>query len=116
MNLKQLKAKGGIVADGLVKMEIVWKHKNPDTGKNVVDKFFIHVRRQSFGVIESLFAPADDQSSRNAKYIAACVFLGEEGAEALSYEDAFNLESSLGFAILTAVNEANGTGKDQAKN
>ena len=39
-----------------------------------------------------------------------------EGEEALSYEDAFNLESSLGFAILTAVNEANGTGKEQAKN
>lgn len=116
MNLKQLKAKGGIVDGALVKKEVTWAHADPVTGKDVTEKFDVHVRRQSFGVIERLFSPGEAEQSRNAKYIAASVFLGEEGAEALSYEDAFSLESSLGFAILTAVNEANGTGKDQAKN
>jgi len=112
MNLEELKRAGGIVADGLVKKEIVWKHKNPDSGKNVIDKFFIHVRRQSFGVIESLFAPADDQSSRNAKYIAACVLLGEKGEEPLSYENAFALSNDLGFLFLAAVNEVNSSPKN----
>ena len=116
MNLKQLKAKGGIVDGALVKKEVTWVHADPATGKDVTDKFDVHIRRQSFGVIERLFAPGEAEQSRNAKYISGSVLLGEEGTETLTYDDAFNLESSLGFAILNAVNEANGTGKDQAKN
>ena len=116
MNLKQLKAKGGIVDGALVKKEVTWAHLDLKTGKAVTDKFTVHVRRQSFGVIERLFAPDEAEQSRNAKYISASVLLGAEGDDVLSYEDAFNLESSLGFAILTAVNEANGTGKEQVKN
>ena len=116
MNLQQLKAKGGIVDGALVKKEVTWVHTDAKTGKDVTDKFYVHIRRQSFGVIERLFAPDEAEQSRNAKYIAGSVFLGEEGADPLSYEDAFNLESKLGFSILNAVNEVNGTGKDQAKN
>lgn len=116
MNLKQLKAKGGVLDGALIKKQVTWVHLDSKTGKSITDKFTVHVRRQSFGVIERLFAPDEAEQSRNAKYIAASVMLGAEGDEALSYEDAFNLESSLGFAILTAVNEANGTGKEQAKN
>lgn len=116
MNLKQLKAKGGIVDGALVKKEVTWVHADHATGKDVADKFTVHIRRQSFGVIERLFAPDEAEQSRNAKYIAASVLLGDDGNEALSYEDAFSLESSLGFAILAAVNEANGTGKKPVKN
>ena len=116
MNLKQLKAKGGIVDGALVKKEVIWVHIDSKTKKEVTEKFDVHIRRQSFGVIERLFAPGEAEQSRNAKYISGSVLLGEEGTEPLTYEDAFNLESSLGFAILTAVNEVNGTGKDQAKN
>ena len=116
MNLKQLKAKGGVVDATLVKKEVTWKHVDSKTKKEVTDKFTVHVRRQSFGVIERLFAPGEAEQSRNAKYISACVLLGAEADETMSYEDAFSLEASLGFAILNAVNEANGTGKDQAKN
>ena len=56
MNLKQLKAKGGVVDATLVKKEVIWAHVDPKTGKPVTDKFTVHVRRQSFGVIERLFA------------------------------------------------------------
>lgn len=112
MNLEELKSAGGIVASGLVKKEIVWKHKSPATGKPVTDKFSIHVRRQSFGVIESLFSSTEDQASRNAKYIAACVLLGEKGEETLSYENAFALSSDLGFLFLAAVNEVNSSPKN----
>ncbi|MGO2452581.1 phage tail assembly chaperone family protein, TAC [Pseudomonas taetrolens] len=116
MNLKQLKAKGGIIDVALIKKEVIWVHADPKTGEEVTDKFTVHVRRQSFGVIERLFSPDEAEQSRNAKYIAASVLLGNDGSEAISYEDAFSLESSLGFAILTAVNEANGTGKKPVKN
>ena len=116
MNLQQLKAKGGIVDGALVKKEVTWFHPDPVTGKEVTETFDVHIRRQSFGVIERLFAPGEAEQSRNAKYISGSVLLGEGGTEPLTYEDAFNLESSLGFAILNAVNEANGTGKEQAKN
>ena len=57
MNLKQLKAKGGIVDGALVKKEVTWVHADAKTGKDVTEKFDVHIRRQSFGVIERLFAP-----------------------------------------------------------
>lgn len=112
MNLTQLKAAGGIVVGGLVKKEVTWKRPHPKSGKEVSDTFTIHVRRQSFGVIESLFAPSEADQSRNAKYIAACVMLGPDGEEPISYEDAFNLDNSLGFLILSAVNEVNSRSKN----
>lgn len=116
MNLKQLKAKGGIVDGQPVKKEISWSHLDSKTGKDVTDTFTLHIRRQSFGVIERLFAQGESDQSRNASYIAASVALGSAGTEALSYDDAYSLEPSLGFLILNAVNEVNGTGGASAKN
>ncbi|UVE46834.1 phage tail assembly chaperone family protein, TAC [Pseudomonas chlororaphis] len=116
MNLKQLKAKGGIVDSLPVKKEVSWTHLDSKSGKEVTDTFTLHIRRQSFGVIERLFAQGETEQSRNASYIAASVTLGAEGAEALSYDDAYSLEPTLGFVILNAVNEVNGTGGCAAKN
>ncbi|MDD1022769.1 phage tail assembly chaperone family protein, TAC [Pseudomonas sp. TNT2022 ID1048] len=116
MNLKQLKAKGGIVDALPVKKQVSWTHLDSKTGKEVTDTLTLHVRRQSFGVIERLFAENDSELSRNARYIAASVALGADGSEALSYDDAYGLEPSLGFLILNAVNEVNGTGGAAAKN
>jgi hypothetical protein len=116
MNLKQLKAKGGIVDGAPVKKEVSWTHLDSKSGKEVTDTFTLHIRRQSFGVIERLFAQGESDQSRNASYIAASVALGSEGTEALSYDDAYSLEPSLGFLILNAVNEVNGTGGTSVKN
>ena len=115
MNLKQLKAKGGIVDAQPVKKDISWTHLDSKTGKQVTDTFTLHIRRQSFGVIERLFSQDESAQSRNASYLAASVSLGAEGDEALSYDDAFGLEPSLGFVILNAVNEVNGTQGGGAK-
>jgi len=116
MNLKQLKARGGIVDGQPVKKEVSWKHLDAESGQEVTDSFTLHIRRQSFGVIERLFAQDQTEQSRNASYLAACVSLGDDGTEALGYDDAYNLEPSLGFLILNAVNEVNGTGGVAAKN
>ncbi|MFC3939656.1 hypothetical protein CCU68_18905 [Pseudomonas gingeri NCPPB 3146 = LMG 5327] len=115
MNLKQLKAKGGIVDGQPVRKEISWTHVDK-SGKEVTDTLALHIRRQSFGVIERLFTPGEAEQSRNASYIAATVTLGAQGTEAISYEDAYSLEPTLGFLILNAVNEVNGTGGAAAKN
>ena len=115
MNLTQLKAAGGIVGGAMVKRSVVWKHEDAK-GKPVTNKFSIFVMPQSFGMIEKLFSATESEESRNAKYIATCVTLGENGEEAISYEDAYRLAPGLGWAILAAVHEVNNTGADRAKN
>lgn len=115
MNLKQLKAKGGIVDGQPIKKEVSWTHLDQRSGKEVTDTFTLFIRRQSFGVIERLFTQGESEHSRNASYLAACVSLGAQGTEALSYDDAYGLEPSLGFLMLNAVNEVNGTGGTPVK-
>ncbi|MNJ65291.1 phage tail assembly chaperone family protein, TAC [Pseudomonas sp. R32] len=115
MNLNQLKAVGGIVDSQRVRKQISWHRHDDLSGEETTEILTLHVRRHSFGVIERLFAVDDPIQSRNARYIAASVGLGEEGEEAMSYDDAFNLEPALGFLILNAINEVNGTGNTPAK-
>ena len=115
MNLTELKAAGGLVGGAMVKKAVVWKHEDAK-GKPVTDKFSIFVMPQSFGMIEKLFSASDSEQSRNAKYISTCVTLGENGEEAISYEDAYRLNPGLGWAILAAVHEVNNTGADRSKN
>ncbi|PCR94904.1 hypothetical protein CP336_18870 [Pseudomonas fluorescens] len=116
MNLDDLKKKGGVIADAFVKKEVVWTRPDPDAPKSskpkdkprmLTDKFTIHVRRHAFGVMEAMFIGGEAQKYRNARYLAASVFLGPEGAEELPFEDAVNLDPGLGIALLHAVNEVN---------
>jgi hypothetical protein len=116
MNIHQLKALGGIVDSQKVRKEVVWNRPDSLNGEMIAQTLVVHVRRHSFGVIERLFAEQESSHSRNAHYLAASISLGEEGEEALSVEDAFNLEPSLGFLLLNAINEVNGTGNTPAKN
>ncbi|WP_277962057.1 phage tail assembly chaperone family protein, TAC [Pseudomonas sp. RIT-To-2] len=115
MNLSQLKANGGFIDTQQVRKELNWTHPDPHSGEPVTDVLVVQVRRQSFGVIERLFVAGEGEQSRNARFIAASVSLGEDGEEELSYEDAYSLDPGLGFLILNAVNEVNGTGGSPAK-
>lgn len=113
MNLQQLKKKGGVVTDALVKKEVVWKHLG-ENGEEIVDKFKIHVRRHTFGNMESMFAGGEAEISKNARYLSASVMLGDKGTEELPFADAVNLDPALGFVLLTAVNEVNHPVKNSA--
>lgn len=106
MDLAQLKKKGGVIADAMVPKKVEWKHAGED-GKEVVDKFTVHIRRHAFGVMESMFAGGEDERYKNARYLSASVMLGKDGEEQLPYEDAVNLDPGLGIALLNAVNEVN---------
>lgn len=106
MNLAELKKKGGVIADALVPKKVEWTHVN-EAGKQVTDKFTVHVRRHAFGVMESMFAGGEAERFKNARYLSASVMLGEGGTEELPFDDAVNLDSGLGIVLLTAVNEVN---------
>ena len=106
MDLAQLKKKGGVIADALVPKKVEWKHIGED-GKEVTDKFTVHIRRHAFGVMEAMFAGGEEEKYKNARYLAASILLGKNGDEALPYEDAVNLYSDLGVALLNVVNEVN---------
>lgn len=114
MNLQELKAKGGLVESAPVLKPITWTHEGED-GQLVTDDFTVLVKRQSFAVIERLYAPEEQERSRNTKLIAECVLFGEEGDERLTYEQAQDLQPGLAFLLLAAVHEVNGTGQT-AKN
>lgn len=106
MNLKELKAAGGFVPAEAVKRSVVWERA---PGDEVT--FDIYVKRLSFGSVERMLTETNENRSRSAELIAACVRLGENGADALTYDDAYNLEPSLAKAIGEAVREVNELGK-----
>lgn len=106
MNLEQLKKKGGVIADALVPKEVAWKHVDKN-GKAVTDKFTVHIRRHAFGVMEAMFAGGEAERFKTARYLSASVMLGEGGTEELPFEDAVNLDPSLGMALFNAVKAVN---------
>lgn len=110
MDLKQLKAKGGIVTSVPVPKEVTWVHRDQETGEEVTDVFTVHIMKQSFGSIERLFLNASDRS-RSAAFISECVRFGEGGKESISYEEAFQLDPGLAAVLVVAANEVNSTGK-----
>ncbi len=115
MKLADLVAAGAVLGDGLVKKSITWTHTPPGKKKAVTDTFDVFIKRSSFGAMERLFAQDDDKKSQNARYLAESVRLGEGGEEEIPYETAFNLDPALGFLLLQAVAEVNGTAPGEEK-
>lgn len=115
MNLKELKAKGGLIPSALVPKEVTWKHVAADTGKEEEDTFTIYVRKHSFGTVERLFS-GQDERNRSARYISESIMLGENGRDRLSFDDAFQLDTGLALIFIKAINDVNGTGSDEPKN
>lgn len=108
MDLKTLKAKGGVITRALVTKSVTWKHDDPDTGESHEDTFDIHVVKHSFGTIERLYSDGTDRA-KGAQFISQSVRLGD-GKEQISYEDAFQLDPGLATLFIQAINEVNGTG------
>lgn len=109
MKLNDLKKLGGVVSAAPVQKEITWK-KVDESGVEQEYKFTVFVIKHSFGTIEQIYADKEDRS-KAAAFIAKSIRLGEKGEEVLTYEDAYQLESSLATQFLGAINEVNGTGK-----
>ena len=102
MNLAQLQAAGAFVEAAPVKTPVTWTRQNA-TGEEVSDTFDGWVRRRSFGTLERVAMLGEDRS-KSAKMLSECILLGEE-QEALSYEQAYQLDPSLAFALVQAVKD-----------
>jgi hypothetical protein len=118
MDLNQLRELGGILSAEPIPKEISWKRKGAD-GAEVETVFTVHVVRQSFGAIESIFkarakvaqvggaGDTPEERSQAAEFICMAIRFGEDGQERISYQDAYQLDPTLAHAIINAANEVN---------
>lgn len=113
MNLSDLTAKGGFVALAPVQKEIAWVKKVEGVEETLT--FNVFVKRRTFGSIERVFSGAEDRS-KAALFIAESIRLGDDASEALTYEQAYNLDPDLASLFLKAINEVNGSGSNEPKN
>lgn len=106
MDLKQIKAIGGIVSD--TDMEKVTKEWETPDGQKVDVSFF--VLRQSFAGVERIWKEQESQDktgrSANAALISQTVRLGSKGQQVISYEDACRLHPTLALVFINGINEA----------
>lgn len=110
MDIKQLKARGGIVTSPPVPVEVTWTHKDPETGELVTDTFTVHVLRKSVGWMDRAIRMSSrdvPNSSRTAAIIAEGIRFGVDGTERLSYEDAVLLDYDLASALIDAFTQVN---------
>jgi hypothetical protein len=112
MKLNDLKKKGAMIQDGLVTKEVEWKHKDEESGEEVIDKFNVFVVRQNFATMSDVIKNDAPGFSRVSAIIASCVRFGDSGEEVITYEEACALHPMLGGALLKAVNEVNSNGKN----
>lgn len=114
MKLAELEARGGMVDASLVKKNITWKRTDEDGNVDEVN-FDIFVRKNSFGIIDTQMRSADERS-KSALLISNGVRLGDNGEEAISYEQAYRLDPALAYSMVQAFMEVNKIGQAAPKN
>lgn len=102
--MKLLELRGAVVSAELIRKDVTWT-RTVD-GEELVDSFVVFVKRPSFGDVERIFVGGDERS-RSAAMISACVRLGENGEETLTYDQAYQLTPSLAAVLGDAIREAN---------
>ena len=107
MRLSDLQARGAFVSKEPTKRELVWRHADPDTGEIIDDAFSVFVVHPSYGDIETRVAQAGDTArAAQSAAIAACIRLGENAEEQMTYEQAYQLDPSLALLFIKAINDA----------
>lgn len=100
MKLADIQSRGGFVSAEPVKKEIKWF----SDGQQHEGSVFIV--SPPFGEVDSAISQNTDTRSRSAHLISLYVRFGDHGEEHITYEQAYNLAPSLGWALVTAINEA----------
>lgn len=106
LNLQQLRERGAFVDPVPVPKEVTWERKGKD-GEVLSDVFTVHVRRQSFGVVERMLSNINDDRSRSAMLVSSSLLFGDNADEVMSYDDAYQLDPSFAHVLIKAVNEVN---------
>lgn len=112
-NLEALAAKGGIVDSRLVPFTKVWKHYDEALGEHVEDEVSFFVRKSSYADFARTRVTDGTGLRAEVLQVAACIRLGEEGQEQMTYEQAESLEFALFQLFMEAVAEVyNGASAD----
>ena len=106
MDLKQLVARGGFVATEPVKVPVKWTHIDEETNEEVTDEFEVFVHKTSFGNVEKMWTSGDEKS-KAAILITECLRFGPDGAERMTYEQAYSLHPGLATELMGAYNAVN---------
>ena len=114
MDKAALKERGGFVSTLPTKREVTWSHFTPE-GEKVDDKFYIHLIARSAGVMNQIRRASKEGQDEMALTISAFVRLGENGEEAISYEEALQLDDGLQIVLVNAVSR-NWSGRADPKN
>src|SRR5690606_10246219 len=101
MDKKRLKARGGFVSALPAKFPVEWAHITPE-GEDVVDKFDIHIFPRSAGLMNQIRTLSKEGKDERLLTISACVGLGEDGRERLTYEEAQELDDGLQLVLISA--------------
>lgn len=108
MKLDDLIKKGGIVNTQLVQKTADWT-RSDDSGKQVTDEVKFFVRRASHVMFKQAFSGAaladGSKLDQDSALIVSHIRLGEDGSEALTYEQATSLETNLAIIFTNAINE-----------
>lgn len=114
MDLKTLRDKGAFVSPEPVRMSGEWTHWV--NGDEVTEKFEYFVVKPGFGVFERFLSSGDaEDRAQTSQMIALCVRLGDDGAEEMTYEDAYSLDPSLASVFVEGIKKVNGlTGDPKA--
>ena len=102
MNIEDLKANGGIVESQLTQRTAYWN------GSEIT----FYVRKLSFGDVDRIYNGENLDASQAAEMISKAVRLGDNGDEALTYEQAYSLDPNLATVFAEHVMEVNGVGED----
>lgn len=102
MDVKKLQELGGIIPPTPVKQEVTWQ---PPEGDPVT--FTVHIKKLSGGALERLWTKTSKDQSNAAALIADAVFLGDEGKEKFSYQQAFDLSPTLMDELIQAIDAVN---------
>jgi hypothetical protein len=112
MDLEKLRELGGFISPTPVTKEFTWTPPPAEDGTVREEvSLTVRIKKLSAGSMER-FGDLGDKASRSyiASLLSQSLLLGEEGSDFISYEDAYQLEPSLGIALTNLVHDVNGRG------
>jgi hypothetical protein len=94
MKLSDIEGKGGFVDGQLVKKSGVWKRFDEEKGEFEDFEIEFFVKQSSWYEYQKILKP-DGDLHPEALAIAACIRLGDDGSEQMTYEQVTTLDSGL---------------------
>jgi len=107
MKLEDIEKNGGFVDGTLIKKSGIWKRINAETGGLDDFEFEYFVKLSSWLEYQDIFKGLNAANGLNPEClsIVACIRLGEDGSEKLTYEQAAKLDSGLFNAFRAGISE-----------